>query len=94
MKKQMHEKLTYLIRELGAFAETYKAEIATVRYSGTGGTNCKDDIDSAIGHLDDAMHEINKAYDDHDDDEHANSSAASYKDYMAEERATTDRGND
>ncbi len=27
------------------------------------------------------------------DEEHANSSAANYKDYMAEERATTDRGN-
>ena len=29
-----------------------------------------------------------------EEEEHANSSRANYKDYMAEERATTDRGND
>ena len=29
-----------------------------------------------------------------EEEEHANSSRANYKDYMAEERATTDRGNE
>lgn len=32
--------------------------------------------------------------DEAEDEEHANSSAANYKDYMAEERATTDRESD
>lgn len=57
----MKDKLIHLIREVGAFRETYSAEIAAVPHSGTSGTNCEEDIDEALSGLENALYEINKA---------------------------------
>lgn len=66
MKVTMQQKLSALIAELGAFRETYKAEINAVPHSGTGSTTCEEDVDTALSALEDAMHEINS-----DDEEEA-----------------------
>lgn len=59
MKVTMQQKLSALIAELGAFQETYKAEIAAVPTSRS--TSCEEDLDAAMGKLEDAMYEINHA---------------------------------
>ncbi len=82
MKEQFEKKFSHLITELGAMRQTYKSEIEF-------NSDVEVDIDAGITSLEDAFRRFNAI----EPEEHANSSAANYKDYMAEERATTDRGN-
>lgn len=84
MKEQFEKKFSHLITELGAMRQTYKAEIEF-------NSDVEVDIDAGITSLEDAFRRFNRL--DYEPEEHANSSAANYRDYMAEERATTDRGN-
>lgn len=85
----MQQKLSYILTELAAFEQTYKAEIAEVRSTGHA-TTCKEDIGEAINALENAMYEINHQ-DEAEEEEHANSSRANSRDYQAEENATTGR---
>lgn len=84
MKEQFEKKFSHLITELGAMRQTYKAEIEF-------NSDVEVDVDAGIRSLEDAFSRFNRL--DTEPEEHANSSAANYRDYMAEERATTDRGN-
>ena len=84
MREQFEKKFSNLITELGAMRQTYKSEI---EYN----SDVEVDIDAGITSLEDAFRTLNKM--EVEPEEHANSSAANYKDYMAEERATTDRDN-
>lgn len=88
MSVTMQQKLSHIITEFEAFKQTYKAEIE--EHPAHLGSTLKEELDMASDCLTDAMYVINNA----EPEEHANSSAANSKDYQAEERATTDRGND
>lgn len=85
MKEQFEKKFSHLITELGAMRETYKAEIEF-------NSDVEVDIDAGITSLEDAFRRFNRL--DDEPEEHTNSSRANSRDYQAEERATTDRGND
>lgn len=82
MISTLENKLIVLIREGRAMQQTYKAEIESCEDADT-------DIEAGLTSLEDALSALQR-----DPEEHANSSAANYKDYMAEERATTDMGSD
>lgn len=75
----LETKFSQLIAELKAMRENYKAEIGDCE-------QCEIDLDAGITSLEDAL----KAY-NNGPDEHANSSAANWRDYQAEENATTGR---
>lgn len=78
----LREKLAANIRQLKAMRLTYTAE---VEYD----EDVQIDTDAGIRSLEDALRRIDKL--EIEPEEHANSSAANYRDYAAEERATTDR---
>lgn len=72
----MKQKLSQLLKEVEAFAQTYRAEIKAIPHSGTGSTNCEDDIDEAINALTNALYEINRSEEEEDDE------GESYEDHM------------
>ncbi len=76
----LRTQLSALILMARTMQETYKAEIEHDK-------DVEVDIDVGIRSLEDALRAIDKIQ----IEPHANSSAANYRDYMAEERATTER---
>lgn len=77
----LESRLIVIIREARAMQENFKAEVQSVE-------QCEIDLEAGLTSLEDALRALTAA-----PDEHANSSRENYKDYMAEERATTDRDN-
>lgn len=77
----LESRLVVLIREGRAMQENFKDDL-------NGFEDTEIDLEAGLTSLEDALRNLQEVQ-----EEHANSSAANYKDYMAEERATTDRDN-
>lgn len=75
----LEKKLVALIREGRAMQQTHKAEIE--KYE-----DAEIDLEAGLASLEYALHNLQEVQ-----EEHANSSADNYKDYLREEEATTGR---